>query len=511
MIRSMYSGISGMKAFQEALGVTSNNIANAQTTGFKGNKAVFEDLFYQTSPARRGSEDFAGTNPQSMGSGVKISSIRTDTNQGALNRTGGKTDVGIEGEGYFVLGNSEGNENVYTRKGTFQLSEDSRLVNDSGQFVLGWNVNQETGEINTFGKPVPIYIELDAAVQGEATSAASLTGNLNNEMKVGDSTRLQFPSYDVAGNRTNIEVEFIKTGPNAFKYAAIPNESFVASESVKSVFIDTANVVTSPDFEKGQYIIETISPAVPGGQATINVYKPSDTLRSSPVITQNVDNIEQSVTLKDALGNSWMTIDYQGMTGAGPDEASFSVGDLGDVTFGVNGRIESIVPTTVGQTTPEIGFVSAETGQTNTFGLNMNALTSFNTDTAVAVSDVDGNAAASVRDYSVSDDGVILAQYSDGSLREIGKMAMANFANPQGLEKIGSSNLAVSATSGLPTISASGEAGMGRIRAQALENSNVDLSSEFVDLMMFQKAFQANTKIIQVSDEVVSGVINLIR
>lgn len=518
MIGSIYSGITGMKAFQDALGVTSNNIANAQTTGFKGKKAVFEDLFYQSSPAKKGNGDYAGINPQSTGGGVKIAAIRTDYSQGTLNGTGGKTDVGIEGEGYFVLGDINGQNNEYTKKGSFQLSENNRLVSDSGQYVLGWNSDVATGQLDTLGRPEPLYVQLDAAVKGEATTEAELTGNLNNNMEIGESTRIQFPSYDDAGNRTNIELELVKTGDNTYRYAAIPNESFLESASIKSVFLNTKEVANLADFEKGEYIIETTSPTTPGGQATINVYKPSDTGKTSPVLTQTVQNIEQAVTLKDAAGNNWMTVDYKNVPESNPatvDSATFTIGDVGDIAFAMNGRMESVTPLgyTGGpvQNNPEVTFISAKTGLTNSFNLGLEALTNYNTDTSVSVSEVDGNAAASVRDYSISDDGIILAQYSDGSLRQIGQIAMATFANTQGLESVASGNVRESATSGLPNITVSGNGGAGSIRAQVLENSNVDLASEFVDLMMFQKAFQANTKIIQVSDEVVSGVIGLIR
>lgn len=518
MIRGIYSGITGMKSFQDAIGVTSNNIANAQTFGYKSKKAVFEDLFYQSTPAKKGSGGFAGTNPQSIGNGVRVAATKTNLNQGTINYTGGKTDVGIEGSGFFVLGDIDGANNQYTRKGTFQLSEDNRLVNDSGQYVLGWNKDVTTGEVDIFKKPEPIQVQLDAAVKGQATTEAAVSGNLDFNMNVGESVRFQFPSYDDAGNRTNVELEYVKTGQNQYRYVAIPNEAFAESESIKGVFMNTKEVASLPEFEKGDYIIDVTSPTVAGGQATINVYKPSDTGKTNPIITKNVDNVEQPITLKDASGNEWMTVDYKEISASDPattNSATFTVGDVGDVQFGMNGRVQSITPLGLAggpaQTEPELEYTSALTGQVNTFAIDMNSITNYSTDTSIGIGEVDGNPAASVRDFSISDDGIILAQYSDGSVREIAQMAMATFANPQGLQPIGSGNVKESATSGLPRITASGEAGAGTIRAQTLENSNVDLSSEFVDLMMFQKAFQANTKIIQVSDEVVTGVINLIR
>ena len=137
MIKALYTSITGMNATQNALSVTSNNIANAQTVGYK-TKAMFDDLLYNNSIGAKGDDRYAGTNPKSIGNGVKMSGTVTDYTDGTITLTGGKTQAAMEGNGFFVVGDSKAGNMEFTRKGTFTISSDYYITNTEGQYVFAY-------------------------------------------------------------------------------------------------------------------------------------------------------------------------------------------------------------------------------------------------------------------------------------------------------------------------------------------------------------------------------------
>lgn len=183
MIQSFYTGVTGMKAFQQGLSVTSNNLANAQTVGYKKQKAVFDDLLYKNTAGSQAiaGAPYASTSPTSIGSGAKMSGTSTDYTGGNLTITNGKTDAAIEGNGFFVLSDAQEDKTAgvnieYTRKGTFRLSEDNYLVNDEGKYVLAYAVSTD-GTTNRTTRQ-PIQINMDAAnEEGALPIDYSITDN----------------------------------------------------------------------------------------------------------------------------------------------------------------------------------------------------------------------------------------------------------------------------------------------------------------------------------------------
>lgn len=506
MIRSTYTAVTGMKAFQEALAVTSNNIANSQTTGYKSQRAIFSDLVYsQLKTATASDGNYAGSNPMSMGSGVKMSSIKNNISQGGVQSTGGKTDVSIEGNGYFVVGNGNGNDVQYTRKGNFQLAENGYLTTEDGKYVLGWETDSLTGQLDPYGKASPIGIPMDQAVQGSATTKAKLSGNIDFTIGVGEGIRTQLPIFDSAGQRTNLSMEYIRKDNGTFSYAAIPNEAFNPSANIKSALMNVADMIDV--LEQGDYKVRVTGPTAPSTTSRIELLNPD----GSVFHTQDIDNVDQKVTLSDGVKN-FMTIDFVAAADGANTEATVRVGAVGEIAFGTTGRVQTVTPKGgVPGDAVKVEFISNATGQNVSVGVDMSAITNFATDTSIGVGEVDGGQAASIRDFSITDDGAIMGEYSDGTVRMIGKIAVATFANDEGLVRLGTGNYMSSAASGEARVLQSGQAGAGIIRSQSLENSNVDLSNEFIDLMTFQKSYQANTKTIQVSNEVVDSILQLIR
>ncbi|MCW9130226.1 flagellar hook protein FlgE [Bacillus paramycoides] len=407
MIKALYTSITGMNATQNALSVTSNNIANAQTVGYKKQKAMFDDLLYNNSIGAKGDGTYAGTNPKSIGNGVKMSGTVTDYSDGTITLTGGKTQAAMEGNGFFVVGDSKGGNMEFTRKGTFGISSNYYITNTEGQYVFAYPANEATGEVDLSGIPGPLQIPMGTAIGGIRTSKGTIKGNIPTDAK---QITQDLPVYDNAGNTWTMRVEFKQDSEHNYTY----------------------KVQMRNDSKK-----ETEFKDVPGAGGNMTF---------------------------DAVGNP------------NPKEQAANIPFDG-------GSIK----------------------------LDLSHLTNHPTDKTLSVTDVDGRAAATVKDCFIADGGYVMVKYSDGSMKSAGQLAVAMFPNEGGLMKTGNGNYTATNTTGILALGASGQNGAGKVRGGAQEGANVDLSVEFVDLMLYQRGFQGNAKVIKVSDEVLNEVVNLIR
>ncbi|CAH2466369.1 MULTISPECIES: flagellar hook protein FlgE [Bacillus] len=407
MIKALYTSITGMNATQNALSVTSNNIANAQTVGYKKQKAMFDDLLYNNSIGAKGDGKYAGTNPKSIGNGVKMSGTVTDYSDGTITLTGGKTQAAMEGNGFFVVGDSKGGNMEFTRKGTFGISSDYYITNTEGQYVFAYPANAATGEVDLSGIPGPLQIPMGSAIGGIRTSKGVIGGNIPTDAK---QITQELPVYDDAGNTWTMRVEFKQTSEHNYTYKVqMRNDSKKETE-------------------------------------------------------------------------------FQDVQGAG-----------GNMTFDAVGNPNQQNP---GAAIPFNG---------GTVNLDFSKLTNHPTEKTLSVTNVDGRAAATVKDCFIADGGYVMVKYSDGSMKSAGQLAVAMFPNEGGLMKNGNGNYTATNTTGILAMGVSGQNGAGKVRGGAQEGANVDLSVEFVDLMLYQRGFQGNAKVIKISDEVLNEVVNLIR
>ncbi|MEK4706570.1 flagellar hook protein FlgE [Bacillus sp. FSL R10-2780] len=407
MIKALYTSITGMNATQNALSVTSNNIANAQTVGYKKQKAMFDDLLYNNSIGAKGDGKYAGTNPKSIGNGVKMSGTVTDYSDGTITLTGGKTQAAMEGNGFFVVGDSKGGNTEFTRKGTFGISSDYYITNTEGQYVFAYPANAATGEVDLSGIPGPLQIPMGSAIGGIRTSKGVIGGNIPTDAK---QITQELPVYDDAGNTWTMRVEFKQTSEHNYTYKVqMRNDSKKETE-------------------------------------------------------------------------------FQDVQGSG-----------GNMTFDAVGNPNQQNP---GAAIPFNG---------GTVNLDFSKLTNHPTEKTLSVTNVDGRAAATVKDCFIADGGYVMVKYSDGSMKSAGQLAVAMFPNEGGLMKNGNGNYTATNTTGILAMGVSGQNGAGKVRGGAQEGANVDLSVEFVDLMLYQRGFQGNAKVIKISDEVLNEVVNLIR
>ncbi|GAA4932369.1 flagellar hook protein FlgE [Actinoplanes utahensis] len=445
MLRSLYSGISGLNAHQKMIDVTGNNIANVNTTGFKSSQVQFNDTLSQMMGAGGSPQDGqAGTNPAQVGLGVRVAGITSNFSQGSAQTTGKSGDMMIQGDGFFIT--RSGNEQLYTRAGSFFFDANGVLATATGEPVQGWTADA-AGNVNSGVQPGDIKMPLGATMPPKATSEITLKGNLTSDyppdpLATQDVVTIPVKIYDDKG----------------------------ATRTVTAVY-------TRP-------IDPTRATQPPSTTWTINLYEkydpeyPDDAAKTVPVAGTTAD-----MTLNMGGGKPVISLDDPTPGGALDSE--------GNMVF----------------------KAAAADGSDPGIKVNMKDLTMYSGLTDARVFNVDGQTAGALTSlsYTVSDSGEIVGVYSNGMKQTLGQVAMATFKNVAGLEKVGNSQYRTTVNSGYAQVGEPGSAGMGQVISGALEMSNVDLAQEFTNLVVAQRGFQANSKIITTSDEILQELVNLKR
>ncbi|MDG5788184.1 flagellar hook protein FlgE [Evansella sp. AB-P1] len=404
MLRAMYSGISGISGFQTKLDVIGNNIANVNTAGFKKGRTTFEDLVsQQMAGASTPTDNRGGTNPIQVGLGGTTATVDTVHTQGSLQNTGRDLDLGISGDGFFVV--NDGLNSFYTRAGNFYLDQQGNLVNSNGYLVQGYGIVDD--EVDEAGGIGPLNISSGATIPPVATTEADIRGNLNSGTEIGESRDVRFYVVDEIGREHLIEIEFTKSANNLWEYS-----------------------ISSDEF--------------------------------------------------DIAGGSTGTLDF--VSGNLTD-------DLTNITLQLND--------------PNIEDVA--------FEIDFSQMTQYERPSSAELYNINGNLDGTLESYSVSPKGEIFGVFSNGQVNILGQIALATFNNPGGLTKTGQNLYQLSSNSGVPRIGFPGEGGRGEMTGATLEMSNVDLSEEFTEMIVAQRGFQANTRIITTSDEILQELVNLKR
>lgn len=428
-MRSMFAGVSGLRAHQTMMDVVGDNIANVNTAGFKASRVQFADTLSQL--VRGGSApsgENGGINPEQIGLGTRVAAIDMVDTPGALQSTGRPTDVALQGAGYFVVASGAGI--MYTRAGSFGFDAGGNLVDPSGMIVQGWLADPATGTVNTASALTGIHVPLDAAIPPMATTEATIGGNLSAGSAAGATAQTSIDVVDGSGTTHQALLTFTRT--------ANPGEW--------SVTVTGAQV---PD------------PANPG-----------------------------STIADPAVG------------AVAPAGAT--------VTFTADGQLATPVPTITFGMTSSGGAASTVTLDLGAPG-DPEALSQFGGSSKVSTLRHDGFEMGFLRSFAISDDGTVSGVFSNGQSKALAQLAVATFSNPAGLSKAGQTHFIAGAASGDPVISTAGNGGAGTLAAGSLEMSNVDLAQEFTNLIIAQRGFQANTKVITASDEMLSDVVNLKR
>jgi len=460
-MRSLYSGVSGLQNHQIRMDVLGNNISNVNTTGFKKGRVNFQDMLSQTmAGASRPTDEIGGVNPKQVGLGMTIASIDTIHTQGSLKTTGVMTDVALQGDGFFI--ERSGNKEFYTRAGAFGLDENGTLVNPSnGLRVQGWNAQTIDGEtfINTAADVEDLVIPVGGKDPAAATTEVELACNLDKRTPLipagagpadtlAGTWSIDKTVYDTFGNTHTMRINFTRVAGTENQW-----EGVVTIDPENETPTNTLVEVGAENNATNTFIVE---------------FSNLGTLQAA--IDDQGDRIEEG-TLQIDVGFDVLD--------AAP-EAGAQVRQNFNLTLG------------------EVGSV-------------VNSMTQFAEKSSTKAFRQNGYPMGYLENFKIDQSGVITGVYSNGTNRVLGQLALASFTNPGGLEKAGENTYVVTNNSGDPRIGESGVAGKGKIIAGALEMSNVDLAEEFTDMIITQRGFQANSKSITTSDQMLQELLTLKR
>jgi flagellar hook protein FlgE len=424
IVSSLYSAASGLSTIGQGIQVISNNIANVNTVGFKGARSTFEDLLSQT---------LIGGSSQ-IGRGVNLASVDNLFSQGSFQNTPLVTDMGINGEGFFVL--RRGVQQFYSRAGQFRIDNQGYLVNPDNLKVQGFKYD---------------------------------------------------PSGNPTGELTDINLSFTTSQPRITGTGGTPGTPPT---------FDGSGILLSANFDADAEIMNFDA--------------------SNPGATSNFSS---TVTIYDSLGNGHQLTIFFNKTApdAGPPPVnhysyyiSCSDPDLltmtnntGTLDFDENGALD--LDSALHQVT--LSFTGADPNQV--VGINFSGSTYYAAESAVKYQSQDGFSAGNLTSINVDEEGRILGIFSNGTSRTLAQVALARFENVNGLLRAGSNLFSETGVSGAPLVTKPTLSGTGTIIASALELSNVDLAQEFINLITSQRAFQANSRVIVTSDEIMEQLVNL--
>jgi len=407
MIGSLYAGISGLNANSWAMSVIGDNIANVNTTAFKGSRPSFANLLNQS---------LAGYTGNEVGKGVTVAGLDESWNQGSVETTGNATDLAINGKGFFIV-NDNGQE-LYTRAGAFHFDEDGQLVNLDGLVVQGWDLT--TGGI-VGGATTDVVVPMGGTVPAQSTGEFSANVNLDATALDGETFSTSFIVYDSLGNDIPLTITFTKTiNPNEWTWAAT---------------------------------VPASAGTMAGGDTGTLTFNPDGSLSAG--------GVDPNITI------NWTT---------GATTPQTITWDLYDDTALSNGTV----------TQHAVASITSFTNQ-------------------------DGYSAGTLQSITINEEGVISGTYSNGQISNLYQIALADFPSYAGLTKLGGNLYGASLDSGQVLRGVPGEGSMGSLSTNSLEMSNVDLATEFVRLITTQRAFQANSRVITTSDEILNELINIKR
>lgn len=571
MMRSLYSGVAGLKTHQTRMDVIGNNIANVNTTAYKSSSMTFSELMSQTTQKASGANattGVGGTNAKQIGLGVKAGAINTAiTTQGSAQSTGNPFDIMITGDNFFVVSN--GSENFFTRDGSFYVDGAGNLaMTSTGYNVMGWGVDETTGNIkqdtvtalrimSAANMTYPPEATTQANISGildendkDVTSANGKTVNLNFFDARGYSYTAKFTFKQSSGTASNeysmeltklldstgaeIDISKVKFGDNSTQTLQTPvtfagdtyewDGKQLKTKADKKVVADL-----SAAFNADGSLIDTSNDAAAAKaqQKTLDAIAAAYGYEGSTdefLKLYQKDAKGTEVTVETMLGNMAKTTTAQGDLVLTTDK---------DKPMTMDGRFFEGVKVIFDTDTGKLKQVGSNVtdfktnvdftplgGNFSNITIDLSECTNYDnkgTSTIGATSgDLDGlgtgRRLGDMIGVSIQKDGMIYANYDNGMTKLLGQIATAAFANASGLEKEGDNLYSATLNSGeFDGIGVDITAGGGYMSTGQLEMSNVDLSSEFTEMITTQRGFQANSRIITVSDTLLEELTNLKR
>ena len=506
---SFQTALSGLNAAQTNLGVTGNNIANASTNGFKHSRAEFADIY---------TSSFATTSQ--VGSGVRVANIGQMFSQGNVEFTDNSLDLAINGEGFFVIEDSDGSM-LYTRAGAYFPDREGNIVNSNGQHLMGYPaVDGDLSNDNTLSQ-----LQLSsAASDANSTTTTEVNLNLDASVEVLNQTPISFDPNDEGSY--NLSHTFVADGEEVVYYfVKTGDDSWMAYVSVDGVL------------EQDPEPIDLNAPTIPAGWLSLvadddgmdddfetavggienddhEVLDDGGVVFSFPSPDPNSYNFSTSTTIYDSLGGAHTQTVYFIKSGV----------NTWQTYMALNGEQINEDPVTL--TFTEQGRLQLDPGQTSVFlygedidldngsgplslSVDYTESSQFAGESTINSMQQDGYTSGRISGVEISDTGVLYARYTNGQSFILGEVALARFANVNGLQPMGDTNWAQTFESGERIDGRAGRGMFGQIQSGALEGSNVDISAQLVNMIVAQRDFQANAKMISTEDQVIQSIINI--
>ncbi len=421
MLRSLFSGITGLRAHQQMMDVTGNNIANVNSAGYKSQTAVFESVISQAvkapgAPVAAGANAAArgGVNGVQIGLGVQLAGVSTNFGQGSSQLTGVSTDFAIQGTGFFTTNN--GTENLFTRAGSFTLDANGRMVSPDGSIVQGYMADA-AGVVNPNAAPEAITLPVDQLLPAVASTTMKMSGNLSADAAAGTTVVSSITTYDVLGAESQTTATFTKAAGVGDWNVTLNATGGLPGVAVAIAF-DANGVLTT----------------------------------ASPIAALNRPAVDAAV---------------------GPP---------------------AVVAVPVGN-----------------FEVDITGLTQYSAPSSFGITEQNGAGVGALTTFTTTSDGQLIGIYSNGQKQALAQLAIATFNNPDGLEKVGDSSYRITVNSGVALIGAATVGGRGSIQGGTLEMSNVDLASEFTNLIVAQRGFAANSRTMTAADEMLQELMSIKR
>jgi len=532
---SFTQGLSGLNSAAKDLSVIGNNVANANTVGFKGSQAQFSDVFGAA---------LTGSGTTQIGFGAKVQTVAQQFSQGNMSVTNNNLDMAINGKGFFIMNDAQGAP-AYSRNGQFQLDKNGFIVSSAQHKLQGYSIDPVT--LKQVGIPRSMTIPT-TAVPATATGASTGTGvkgviaGVNLDSRVLPPTAAFNPidpttfndarpttTFDSLGNAQTTTMYFVKSSaldpvtnvPPAIAAGGIATLAGVTTVTLPNAIAATSLGVGQSVQGGGFPAGTTVASVLPLGPGPYTSF----TTSTNPIPAVSV--AVQKLTI--GVPNSWnvFTTVTNPVTGSSlfplPPPAAGAWVANGTMKFNTNGTYLAFNPNAAAPTAAAnlaAGVSGPNSGSTSTTFTPLGATVetipfdftaSTQTGTAFGVTQLtqDGFTTGTLSGFSVGADGIITGRYSNNTTRPLGQVALANFANMQGLQPIGNNEWVETGASGGPVINAPGSGNNGVLQTSSTEDSNVDLTAELVNMITAQRVYQANAQTIKTQNAMLQTIVNL--
>lgn len=545
MMRSLFSGVSGLSNNQLKMDVIANNIANINTIGFKTSRINFSEELSQLLRMAQQNSSGGSSNAILVGLGVRTGSIERDFSQGILQTTGKVTDLGLEGEGFFVL--NDGTQNLFTRAGNFHFDGNGRLVAANGASLQGWTAGLN-GEISQTAPVGDIVLDSTVISPAIATQNIAITGNLDASALPLQEQWTASRSFTTAGAVPAVGTDDINTleqtttalvdgdtitiAGTSFDGTAVSATFTYGAGNDGTTLADLMGVIGTAfggtvTLESGRLELTdnnygassttiTLSGGagnagaitLPGFINTQEGFEPQTSTSIEVFDSLGIKHTLNVVFTKTENAREWNFA--MSMTG----DETVSEGSTGTITFANDGSLETIFYTN-GESQlifdPNNGAAEVSMNLDFENQTGFSGITQFAGTSSVLLPFQDGQSQGALTSFAVQSNGEIRGAFDNGRSRLIARLAIGNINNPEGLLHIGNNIYSTSSTSGLAQLAKAGETIATTIISGTLEASNVDLAAEFTEMIIAQRAFQANARVITVSDQFLAEVTQLKR